>query len=76
MAVKTLFRWEQNPSGGGHGTMVLWPNTSRELRLTMTDFRDANRLGLGINSMVKGAFEDGRRSMLKEIAELHAKLSV
>ena len=32
MSTKTLFRWEQDGAGGDHGTLVLWPDTHRELR--------------------------------------------
>ena len=50
MTAKTLFRWEQDGSGGDHGTLVLWPDTGRVQRLIVTDFRTANNLGMAINS--------------------------
>lgn len=70
MTTKTLFRWEQDGNGGDHGTLVLWPDTHRELRLIVADFGTANAVGMGINGVTKQAFEAGRRSMLDEIARI------
>ena len=67
MSTKTLFRWEQDPNGGDHGTLVLWPGTHREMRLIVADFQSANSLGMGINGATKEAFKAGRRSVLEEI---------
>ena len=72
MMTKTLFRWEQDVNGCAHGTLVLWPDTSREQRLIVTDFRAAYNLGMSINSVTKEAFEAGRRSMQAEVAHLVA----
>ena len=72
MNKKTLFRWEQDGAGGDHGTLVLWPETSREMRLVITDFATANRLGMAINGIEKDEFRKGRQSMLDEIARLKA----
>lgn len=72
MTTKTLFRWEQDPQGGDHGTLTLWPGTARELRMTVQDFRTANTLGMSINGVTKEAFEAGRRSMQAEVARLVA----
>jgi hypothetical protein len=41
MTTKTLFRWEQDPNGGDHGTLVLWPDTHRQLRMIVQDFKTA-----------------------------------
>jgi hypothetical protein len=72
MTTKTLFRWEQDPNGGEHGTLVLWPETHRQMRLIVADFKTANELGMGINSVTKEAFQAGRRSMQAEVARLVA----
>ena len=72
MMTKTLFRWEQDGNGGDHGTLVLWPGTSREQRLIVTEFRAAYNLGVSIDSVTKEAFEAGRRSMQAEVARLAA----
>ena len=72
MNTKTLFRWEQNGNGGDHGTMVLWPDTRREMRLIVADFKTANELGMVINGVTKEAFEAGRRSMQAEVSRLEA----
>lgn len=72
MTTKTLFRWEQDPNGGDHGTLVLWPETHRQMRLIVADFKTANELGMGINSVTKEAFQAGRRSMQAEVARLVA----
>ncbi len=70
MTTKTLFRWEQDGAGGDHGTLVLWPETRREMRLIVADFKTANELGMGINGVTKEAFEAGRRSMQAEVARI------
>ena len=72
MTTKTLFRWEQDPSGGDHGTLVLWPDTHRQMRLPLPDFKTANELGRGIDSVTKEAFQAGRLSMQAEVARLVA----
>jgi hypothetical protein len=72
MNTKTLFRWEQDRAGGDHGTLVLWPDTRRELRLIVPDFKTANELGMSINGVTKEAFEAGRRSFQAEVARLVA----
>jgi hypothetical protein len=64
----TLFRWEQDGNGGDHGTLVLWPDTERELRMTVESFRIANTLGMSINGVTKEAFRNGRQSMKDEVA--------
>jgi len=70
MTTKTLFRWEQDGNGGDHGTLVLWPDTAREMRLIVADFKVANNLGMAINGVTKEAFAAGRRSMQDEIARI------
>lgn len=70
MSTKTLFRWEQDPSGGDHGILTLWPDTHREMRLRIDTFREANALGMAINSVTKDAHLEGRRSMLFEISRI------
>jgi hypothetical protein len=72
MNTKTLFRWEQDPHGGDHGTLILWPGTARELRLQVQDLKTANELGMGINGVTKEAFEAGRRSFQADVARLVA----
>ena len=72
MQTKTLFRWEQDGQGGDHGTLVLWPNTHREMRLIVADFGKANALCMGINGVTKEAYTAGRRSMQAEVAGLAA----
>lgn len=72
MTTKTLFRWEQDPNGGDHGTLVLWPDTHRQMRMIVQDFKTANELGMGINSVTKEAFTAGRKSMQAEVARLVA----
>ena len=72
MTTKTLFRWEQDPNGGEHGTLVLWPETHRQMRLIVADFKTANELGMGINGATKEAFKAGRRSMQDDVARLDA----
>jgi len=72
MTTKTLFRWEQDRNGGDHGTLVLWPNMRREMRLIVADFKTANELGMSINGVTKEAFEAGRRSMQAEVAQIVA----
>jgi hypothetical protein len=72
MQTKTLFRWEQDGNGGEHGTLVLWPATHREMRLSMADFKTANELGMVINGVTKEAFEAGRRSMQAQVSQLVA----
>lgn len=72
MTTETLFRWEQDPSGGEHGTLTLWPGTLRELRMQVQDFKTANALGMGINGVTKEAFKAGRRSFQAEVARLVA----
>jgi hypothetical protein len=72
MSTKTLFRWEQDPQGGDHGTLTLWPGTRREFRMQVQDFKTANELGMGINGATKEAFEAGRRSFQAEVARLVA----
>jgi hypothetical protein len=72
MSTKTLFRWEQDPQGGDHGALVLWPDTHRQMRLQVQDFKTANELGMGINSVTKEAFAAGRKSFQAEVARLVA----
>lgn len=72
MNTKTLFRWEQDRAGGDHGTLVLWPDTRREMRLIVTDFKTANELGMSINGVTKEAFKAGRLSFQAEVARLVA----
>ncbi len=72
MNTKTLFRWEQDPHGGDHGTLILWPDTHRQMRLQVRDFKTANELGMGINSVTKEAFAAGRKSFQAEVARLVA----
>lgn len=72
MDTKTLFRWEQDGKGGDHGTLVLWPDTRREMRLIVADFATANQLGMTINGVTKEAFAAGRRSMQAEVARIVA----
>lgn len=72
MTTKTLFRWEQDRDGGDHGTLVLWPDTRREMRLIVTDFKTANELGMSINGVTKEAFDAGRRSMQADVARIVA----
>ena len=68
--MKTLFAWEQDREGGDHGTLTLWPDTNREMRLRIDSFREANALGMAINAETKAAFTRGRRSMLDEIRSI------
>ena len=70
MSTKTLFRWEQDPQGGDHGVLTLWPSTHREMRLRIDSFREANALGMAINGVEKDARLEGRRSMLFEISRI------
>lgn len=70
MSTKTLFRWEQDPSGGDHGTLTLWPETHREMKLRIDTFAEANALGMAINGATKDAHLEGRRSMLFEISRI------
>ncbi len=70
MSTKTLFRWEQDPQGEDHGVLTLWPNTHREMQLRIDSFREANALGMAINSVAKDAHLEGRRSMLFEISRI------
>lgn len=65
MTTKTLF-------GGDHGTLVLWPDTHRQMSLPLADFKTANELGMAINSVTNEAFQAGRRSMQAEVARLVA----
>jgi hypothetical protein len=70
MSTKTLFRWEQDPQGEDHGVLTLWPKTHREMQLRIDSFREANALGMAINSVEKDAHLEGRRSMLFEISRI------
>jgi hypothetical protein len=70
MFTKKLFRWEQDGNGGDNGTLVLWPDTHREMRLSMPDFKTANELGMAVNGVTKEAFTEGRRSMQAEVSRL------
>jgi hypothetical protein len=72
MTTKTLLVWEQDPNGGDNGTLVLWPDTRRQMRLIVADFKTANELGMSIDSVTKEAFQAGRRSMQAEVARLVA----
>lgn len=72
MTTKTLFMWEQDPAGGDHGTLILWPGTHRELRMRVEDFRTANTLGMSINGVTKEAFTAGRESMKAEVLRIAA----
>ncbi len=67
---KTLFRWEQDRDGGEHGTLVLWPDTRREMSLIVADFKTANDLGVAIYDATQEAFKAGRRSMQDEIKRI------
>lgn len=70
MKTKTLFRWEQNPSGGDDGTMTMWPGTNREFSFHLDSFKNANAIGMAINGEIKEAREEARQALLAEIARL------
>ena len=42
------------------------------MRMIVQDFKTANELGMGINSVTKEAFTAGRKSMQAEVARLVA----
>ena len=49
--IKPLFCWIQDPGGGDHGILTMWPSTPREMQLRVDDFRTANTLGMRIISI-------------------------
>ena len=69
---KTLFRWEQDGSGGEHGTATYFPDTHREITIRLDTFRDANALGASINSYAKDVRESARAGLLAEIGRIKA----
>ena len=70
MKTVTLFRWEQDGAGGDHGTLTLWPDTPRELRLVVQDFRTAHALEKAIRDAENAAYEAGFERLKRHIQKV------
>lgn len=70
MNAKTLFRWEQDGSGGEHGTATYWPGTIYEIDVPMPTFAQANALEKRIEWVLRDARFNARRELLAQIARI------
>ena len=70
MTTKTLFRWEQDGSGGEHGTATYFPVVSHEVTVTLPTFKDAQALQMCIEAAMDYARWDARRDLLAQIARI------
>ena len=67
--MKPVFKWEGDPQYEA-GVITLWPDTHREMRLPLPDFRTAHALGMAINGVTKEAFVRGRESMKADVLNI------
>ena len=70
MTTKTLFRWEQDGSGGEHGTATYWPGTIYEINVQMLTFKQAHALETRIEWVLRDARFNARRALLEQIARI------
>lgn len=66
----TTFRWEQDGSGGEHGTATYFPDTHRKVELRIDSFREANALAIAINGYAKDMCKSARAGLLAEIGRI------
>lgn len=67
MTVQTVFRWEQDGSGGDNGTATFCVGDA-EVSVRTYSFKEAHDLSLAISAALREARYDGRVSMLNEVA--------
>lgn len=67
---KTLWRWEQDGSGGDHGTATYFPGSVYEVTIPLPNFATANRLFNSIDETIKAARYDARAGLLSQIGRI------
>lgn len=67
----TKFRWEQDGSGGEHGTATYFPDTGLEVTVTLPTFKEAHTLQWCIEMAIKDARYDARFGLLNEIKRIN-----
>lgn len=67
MSEATIWRWEQDGSGGEHGTATYFPGMSHEVTVTVATFKQAQTLSMCIQTAIAHQRWDARRELLKQI---------
>lgn len=70
MSHQVIWRWEQDGSGGDHGTATYFPGTVNEVKVVLPCFKDANNLQMSIEAALRQARHDGRFLLLNEIGRI------
>lgn len=67
---KAIWRWEQDGTGGEHGTATFFPDTAYEIAVTLSSFKEAFLLAGSIESAISQVRWDARRGLLNEIGRI------
>ena len=67
---KTLWRWEQDGSGGINGTATYFVGSVHEVNVPMPNFSTANRVFNCIDETIKAARYDARALLLAQIGRI------
>ena len=70
MSTTKSMRWEQNGSGGEHGTATYFPGMSHEVTVTLPTFTQAHTLQECIQAAIAHHRWDARRGLLNEIGRI------
>jgi len=70
---KTLWRWEQDGSGGDNGTATYFPGQQNETKVQMPNFTAAQHLYNAIEGSIREARIDARSCLLAMIMKLEAE---
>lgn len=70
---KTLWRWEQDGSGGDNGTATYFPGQHNETKVQMPSFAAAQHLYNAIDGSIREARIDARSGLLAKIMKLEAE---
>lgn len=70
MSAKTIFHWEQDGSGGEHGTATYFPGEMHEATVALASFTEAHQLQARIESAIACARRDARGELLLQIARI------
>lgn len=70
MTTTTLWRFEQDGSGGMHGTATYFPGKTHSITLTLPTFELAHTLYMCIEAELRDAKREGRQALLWQIGRI------
>ena len=70
MTAPILWHWEQDGSGGDHGTATYFPGTPHEISVVLPCFKQANALHNSIAQKIEDTRHDARAGLLAQIGRI------